>query len=479
MGLLRKKEQGTAVDRAVTGAELSRFHFVFAFTLVSSLFFVWGLSYGLLDSLNKAFQVSLNLTRAESTGLQAAYFGSYLINGFVSGSAMRKYGYKNGIHFGLALFSIGAVLFWPCAIYKSFPGFIVCTFVTASGLAWLEVAANSYITVIGAPNMAAFRLVFAQSFNGVATVIGPIIASHTFLKTDAKDLNHIQWVYLGIALFGCLINFLFLVCPLPEVKQEVNEAIESKVKGGLFKQYHLIAGAVTEFMYVGAQVAVASLAINYFTEQPDISISTSAAANLYAGCQAAFTLGRFLLVPVLFYVDSGLILGLFGVMCVVFSCLTAGLSSYGGIVSLFCLFFFEGVCYPIIFTLATSNLGSYQKIGSALVAAGVSGGAAWPSVQAVVADNTSTPNSYHIPIIGFAIVAMYGFGMNMHASKQLGRWAWRKPANEEIKNVIAAVPDSNHYGDAEHARHGYGDEVDGDKGSHDGKGGYPVVSYTS
>lgn len=142
MSLWRKKEAGRAVDRAVTGAELSTPHFIFAFSLVSSLFFVWGLSYGLLDSLNKAFQDSLKLDKAESTGLQAMYFGAYLINGPLSGPSMRKYGYKTGIHFGLGLFSLGAIFFWPCAIYKSYPGFLACTFVAASGLAWLEVAAN-------------------------------------------------------------------------------------------------------------------------------------------------------------------------------------------------------------------------------------------------------------------------------------------------------------------------------------------------
>lgn len=93
--------------------------------------------------------------------------------------------------------------------------------------------------------MAAFRLVFAQSWNGVASVIGPLIASHTFLKTGkTHELNHLQWVYLGVAAFACLINLLFFVCDLPEVRQEVDEALESKVKGSFWKQLHLIYGAI-------------------------------------------------------------------------------------------------------------------------------------------------------------------------------------------------------------------------------------------
>lgn len=427
------------MDRSVTGADLPRGQFLFSFGLVSSLFFVWGLSYGLLDSLNKTFQDSLNLTKAQSTGLQACYFGAYLINGPISGPLARKFGYKFAIHGGLGLFSLGAVMFWPCAVTFSYPGFLVCTFITASGLAWLEVAANSYITVLGSPDMAAFRLVFAQSWNGVASVIGPIIASHTFLKTGkSHTLNKLQWVYLGIAAFGCLINILFAVAKLPEVRQEVNESLEAKVQGSFWKQHHLLAGAFTEFLYVGAQVGVASLAINFFVEQPGDQITVGEAANLYAVCQAIFTFGRFVGVPILYFFDSALVLAVFGLGAVIFSILTAEIPAKGGIACLMIVFFFESVCYPIIFTLSTSNLGSYQKLGAALVAAGVSGGAWYPSVQASIADKTSTRNSYLFAVLGFAAVSLYGVYMNVDASLKLGHWVWKKPARAEVIEIGVA-----------------------------------------
>lgn len=110
------KPQGAAAQRAVTADNLSKSQIYFSFALVSSLFFVWGLSYGLLDSLNKTFQDSLHLTKAQSTGLQACYFGAYFVNGPISGPLARKYGYPFSIHGGLGLFSIGTILFWPCAV---------------------------------------------------------------------------------------------------------------------------------------------------------------------------------------------------------------------------------------------------------------------------------------------------------------------------------------------------------------------------
>ncbi len=248
---------------------------------------------------------------------------AYLINGPISGPLSRKFGYRFSIHGGLSLFSIGAVFFWLCAVKHSYPVFLACTFVTASGLAWLEMAANSYITVLGPPENAAFRLVFAQCWNGVASVLGPQIAGHTFLKTGhTHNLNHIQWVYLGISLFGCLINLLFFVAKLPEVKQEVASSIEHKPVS-IWTQTHLIFGALAEFFYVGSQVAVASLTINYYVEQPGTSITVSRAADLFSVTLAVFTIGRFLGVPILARVDSALMLFVCSLGCILMSILTA------------------------------------------------------------------------------------------------------------------------------------------------------------
>ena len=111
------------------------------------------------------------------------------------------------------------------------------------------------------------------------------------------------------------------------------------------------------------------------------------------------------------------------------------------------IFFFESVCYPIIFTLSTSNLGVNQKLGSALVAAGVSGGAWYPSVQAVVADKTSTQRSFFVPIAGFAVVASYGLYMHMRGCREQGYWSWRKLDKETTMNLASAQHSS---GDIEH-----------------------------
>jgi len=158
----------------VAGGFLTGKALIFPLSLVISLFFLWGFSYGLLDVLNKHFQTVLGITRLESTGLQVMYFGGgYLCFSPIAAEVLKRKGYKMTILMGLGFYSLGAVLFWPTAHFSSpekasasFGGFCVCTLVIACGLATLETAANSYAVVIGDPALASARLQFCQSWNG-------------------------------------------------------------------------------------------------------------------------------------------------------------------------------------------------------------------------------------------------------------------------------------------------------------------------
>src|ERR1700694_2042891 len=153
---------------------------LFAFILVTSLFFLWGFAYGLLDVLNKHFQDTLNITRSRSTLLQAAYFGAYFLIALPAGLFMNKYGYKKGIILGLLCYAIGAFLFYPAAEQKSFNFFLLALFILAAGLTCLETAANPYVTVLGKPETSESRLNLSQCFNGVGAFLGPIIAASLF-----------------------------------------------------------------------------------------------------------------------------------------------------------------------------------------------------------------------------------------------------------------------------------------------------------
>jgi len=325
---------------------------------------------------------------------------------------MRKRGYKAGIHLGLTLYSLGAAFFWPSAKFAKYGGFVGCTFVIGCGLATLEVAANSYISVLGSQKYAAARLNFSQGFQGVASFAGPLIASRWFfLGVNANKLDTVQWVYLAVAALGLVLNILFYFCDLPEIGEEVtsHDLADQKVES-FWKQRRCIYGFIAQTGYVGAQVGVASLAVNFLVAQ-GVGIDAPKASQLFSFCQITFTFGRFIGVLILNYVDPALLLSFYGVACCVFSIGVALATGKAGIGCLFALFFFESICYPCIFTLGTKNLGVHTKQGSGLIVMGVGGGAWYPPAQASVADRISTRRSYLVPFSGYAAMTLYAIGL--------------------------------------------------------------------
>ncbi|KAH9171191.1 MFS general substrate transporter [Lactarius sanguifluus] len=393
----------------VTGSELSFTRWLFAFSLVTTLFFTWGFSYGLLDVLNAHFQQVFGITKLQSTMLQLAYFGAYIVFSPFAGVFMRRFGYKKGIHLGLTLYSLGAIFFWPSAKFAKYGGFVGCTFVIGCGLSCLEVAANSYITVLGTPRYAAMRLNISQGFQG-----------------NANTLDTVQWVYLAVSGLGVLLNVLFYFCDLPEITEEaltrelVATAGEQAADvGPFYKQYRCVFGFVAQTCYVGAQVGVASFTVNYLVDQ-GVGISHSHASLMFAFCQLTFTGGRFIGAALLRFVDTAFLLTTYGVACMA-CCLGVALSTGDrGIASLYLLFFFESICYPCIFTLGTRDLGPHTKRGSSLIVMGVGGGAWFPSAQGALADNAYTRRSYLVPFAGYTAMTAYAIGLVVNEAAKSG-----------------------------------------------------------
>jgi MFS transporter, FHS family, L-fucose permease len=214
---------GPAPAVSIVGASMSKKDRWTGLILVTTLFFLWGFAYGLLDVLNKQFQNVLGITKLQSTGLQVAYFSSYFFfPPLVAGPVIRKWGYKAGIMLGLGLYVRGALFFWPAAHYLTFGGFVGGTFIMACGLSQLETAANPYISVLGDPKTASFRLNFSQSFNGVGSFVGPLIAAHVFFTgEESTNLTSVQFVYLGIACAVGLVAIGFAFVQVPEISDEL------------------------------------------------------------------------------------------------------------------------------------------------------------------------------------------------------------------------------------------------------------------
>ena len=205
-----------------------------AFILVTTLFFMWGLSYGLIDVLNKHFQVTLNVSKAQSGLIQAAYFGAYFVVAIPAGLFMEWKGYKAGILCGLSLYAIGALLFVPAAGVASFTFFLFALFVIALGLGCLETAANSYSSALGSTETAETRLNLSQSFNGLGQFTGPLLGGLLFFGGDEASggggLDAVRMTYVGIACVVILLVILFAKAELPDLRssEEADEAAMMK-----------------------------------------------------------------------------------------------------------------------------------------------------------------------------------------------------------------------------------------------------------
>ena len=173
-------------------AKITEPKYLTGFILVTTLFFMWGLSYGLVDVLNKHFQEALQISKAQSGLIQAAYFGAYFVIALPAGIFISKRGYKSGIIMGLSLYALGALLFVPASIVMNFYFFLFALFVLALGLGFLETSANPYSSALGNPETAEQRLNLSQSFNGLGQFIGPLIGGMFFFKTAGAAAREIS-----------------------------------------------------------------------------------------------------------------------------------------------------------------------------------------------------------------------------------------------------------------------------------------------
>lgn len=389
---------------------------IWPLSLVISLFFLWGFSYGLLDVLNKHFQTVLDITKLESTGLQVMYFGGgYFFFSPIAAEVLRRKGYKFTIIMGLTFYSTGAIFFWPTAHFTSdthkiasYGGFLACTFIIACGLATLETSANSYAVVIGDPASASARLQFCQSWNGVASFIGPLIASKFFFTGENQNnLTNVQYVYLAVACAGAAVAVLFAVTKLPEVSEPVfdENSTDYPDVGPLRRQYNMMFAFLAQFCYVGAQVTIASFFLNYVTENS--TILTNQGSQFLSYSLIIFTVGRFFATALATIFQADFLLLVYAVIACIINCIVLSTHGRGGVGALMAIFFLMSPMYPTIFTLGTANLGRHTRRGAGILVMGVAGGAVFPPIQGAIADAANTRISYIVPLVGFAYVVGY------------------------------------------------------------------------
>jgi FHS family L-fucose permease-like MFS transporter len=293
----------------------------------------------------------------------------------------------------------------------------------------LETAANPYITVCGPPRYAEIRINLAQAFNGIGTVVAPVLGSYVFFKDtgdDVESLKNVQWVYLAVACFVFLLAVVFYVSPIPEVTDADMAFQAAETHAGtdikpFWKQYRLFHAAAAQFCYTGAQVAIAGAFINYVAETRK-GTSDATAARFLAGAQGAFALGRFAGSLFMKAAKARWIFLVFMTMCVVFIAPSITQRGNTGMSMLFVTLFFESIIFPTIVALGMRGLGKYSKRGSGFIVAGVSGGAVVPPLLFVARDDVAarkakgsdapTAVAMSVPLAFFVAAWSYAFAVN-------------------------------------------------------------------
>ncbi|ORY19705.1 glucose/galactose transporter [Clohesyomyces aquaticus] len=428
--IANQRRRKSVDDHAVTGAgQITTRQSIVPVSLVTVLFFMWGFAYGLLDVLNKHFQETLHISAAESAGLQGAYFGAYFIGPLTySGWIVRKFGYRWTFITGLTIYGIGALLFWPSGVKRSFGGFCGAMFVVGSGLSTLETSANPFIATCGPPRYSELRLNLSQAFQAIGTVVAPVLASFVIFKdvgSDDNSLQSVQWVYLGIACFVFLLAIVFFFAPIPEVT-DADMAAQSEETSGttgyidkpLSRQYTLFWGVAAQFCYVGSQVAIAGYFIHYVTEVKP-SLSSAQGSNLLAVAQALFAIGRFSAALLMKIVKPRHILMAYMTGIIIFVTAAIGTKGNTAIAMLSMVLFFESCIFPTIFTLSLRGLGRHTKRGASFLVASVSGGAVFPPMLGAVVDAKNTRIAMCVPLAGFLIAWSFPIYLNLFKAQEL------------------------------------------------------------
>lgn len=433
------------------------------FAVMTTLFFMWGFMTVWNDILIPRFKEAFTLNFFQAMLVQFAFFGAYavgsLIYYFVSmlwGDPINRIGYKNGVIIGLLVAAAGSALFYPAAVWTSYPFFLVALFIVGLGFAMLQIAANPYVTILGPERTASSRLNLSQAFNSFGTTIGPIIGGWliftVFTRSGQHGADSVKVPYLCFAAVFVMLAVAFKFAHLPAFAN----AEQIGRGAGALKHPHTVLGMIAIFMYVGGEVAVGSAVINFLGSPKLGSLPQEAASRYLAYYWGGLMIGRFMgafalsdlrrwlkhalviVVPVAAFgvtvlasdMASALHYGVFLALLLVAFFLGESspqkmLALFGGIIiallaigmatggataqwAVLAVGLFCSVMWSNIFSLAIEGLGPLKSQASSLLVMAIMGGAVLPPLQGAVADRFGIQLSFVVPMLAFAYVVFYG-----------------------------------------------------------------------
>jgi len=398
------------------------------FFLVTALFFLWAIPNNLNDILIRQFMKSFEISRLQAGLVQSAFYMGYFLLALPAGWIMRKAGYKAGFLVGLGLYGVGCILFWPAAIVDKYWFFLTALFVIASGLAFLETAAGSFIVQIGPAVNAEQRLNLSQAFNPVGSIVALLVGSRfifsgveltkpqiTAMQAAGTYQPYLQSETLRVivpyVILGAIVLFwavLIARTPFPHMGLDYSAADAAQDQGpSLIHRKHLIFAVVAQFLYVGAQVSAWSYMIPYVMAYTKTAERN--AGYMLTGTLVAFTIGRFFSTWLMRFVSPSQLLGVFAVINATVCTVAFLHPGWLGVGCLVVNSFFMSMMYPTIFALGVKGLGSRTKTGGACIVMAIVGGAAITPIMGKISDLFGVNHGYLVPAVCFVGVALYAW----------------------------------------------------------------------
>ena len=390
--------------------------FVVPFIMVTSLFALWGFANDITNPLVKAFREIFQISNAQSSLVQFAFYGGYATMAIPAAVFIRKYSYKSGIIVGLALYAAGAMLTVPASLIESFNLFLLGFYILTFGLAFLETTANPYILSMGPEATATRRLNLAQSFNPMGSLTGMFVAMFYIQKqltgVRSNDLVIVRTPYLIIGIVVLVVMLAFVVKKLPKKGDATGEVHLFTTAGRLFRNLNYVEGVIAQAFYVGAQIMCWTFIFHY--AEDSLGMPSDQASKYNIAAMIIFCSSRFICTFLLKYFKPGLLLtglAIGGVLT------TLGAIFLQGMPGLYCLVAISAcmsLMFPTIYGIALEGLGDDAKLASAGLIFAIVGGALMPPLQGWIIDfkmvlgMSAVRFSFFLPVICFAVIAAYG-----------------------------------------------------------------------
>jgi FHS family L-fucose permease-like MFS transporter len=399
---------------------------VVPFILVTSLFFFWGVANNLNDTMLAAFKKIMSMTDVQTSFIQMAFYGAYFCFALPAALFIKKFSYKAGVLLGLALYAIGALLYYPAGLTGNYGFYLVAIYILAGGCSILETTANPYILSMGSPETATRRLNLAQAFNPFGAMTGIVLsmtmilnqlhhsnaAERARMSADAlhqiqtKELSAVTFTYLCIGVVLVVIFFIMLLSRMPKGSDADTSLHLGATFKRLFKNKLYKWGVVAQFFYVGAQVGIWSFTIRIVMKE--LGLDETNSAYIFLLSIGIFTVARFVFTALMRYVKPSLL-----IICAAIAAfaLTGCVVLSHGMFLVVCLVgisFFMSLMFPTIYGFALDGLGDDAKVGASGLIMAILGGALLTPTQGWVSDTFGINNAFIVPMICFAIVGAYG-----------------------------------------------------------------------